>query len=51
MTMHDVVNQQLAQIESQVAAYQADINNLLPMLNNLQQQAQVLITWLANNPA
>jgi hypothetical protein len=51
MTIHDVVNAQLAQIEGQINAYQVDIQNLLPMLNNLQQQAQVLIAWLAANPA
>lgn len=51
MTMHDVVVAQLAQIEGQINAYNADISNLLPMLNNLQQQAQVLITWLQANPA
>ena len=51
MTMHDVVQCQLDTIQGQINAYQADINNLLPMLNNLQQQAQVLVTWLANNPA
>ena len=51
MTMHDVVMAQLAQIESQIAAYNADIQNLLPMLNTLQQQAQVYIQWLATNPA
>lgn len=50
MTMRDVVTEQLAQIESQINAYQADISNLLPMLNTLQQQAQVMITWLASNP-
>lgn len=48
--MHDVVTAQLAQVESQIAMYQADITNLLPMLNNLQQQAQAMITWLAANP-
>ncbi len=51
MTMHEVVQCLLAQIEGQVAAYNADINNTLTLLNTLQQQAQVLITWLANNPA
>lgn len=51
MTMHDVVTQQLASIESDIARYQADISNLLPMLSNLQQQAQVLIQWLSANPA
>lgn len=50
MTMHEVVAAQLAQIEAQINAYQADIANLLPMLNNLQQQAQVLIQWLVANP-
>jgi uncharacterized protein involved in exopolysaccharide biosynthesis len=50
MTIQQVLQQQLAQIESQIAAYNADINNLLPMLNNLQQEAQAIIQWLAANP-
>jgi len=51
MTIHEVLQQQLTQIESQIAAYSADINNLLPMLNALQQQAAAIITWLAANPS
>jgi hypothetical protein len=51
MTIHQVLTLQLEQIGSQIQAYQADINNLLPMINQLQQQQQVIITWLAHNPA
>jgi len=51
MTIHEVLVAQLQQIAGQIQAYQADINNLLPMLNQLQQQEQAIITWLASNPA
>jgi conjugal transfer/entry exclusion protein len=51
MTIHDVLQQQLEQIGGQIHAYQADINNLLPLLQNLQQQEAAIIQWLANNPA
>jgi NADH:ubiquinone oxidoreductase subunit E len=51
MTIHEVLTNQLQQIAGQIGAYQADINNLLPILNNLQQQEQAIVLWLANNPA
>lgn len=51
MTIHDVLQQQLNSITGQINAYQADINNLLPMLASLQLEQQAIVTWLANNPA
>lgn len=51
MTMHEVVVAQLNELNSQIAAYTADINNLLPMLSNAQQTAAVLTAWLVANPS
>lgn len=51
MTIQQVLTCQLDQISGQIAAYQADINNLLPMLSQLQQQQQAIITWLTANPS
>jgi len=42
---------QLTQIQQQIAAYQADIANLLTLMCTLQQQEQGVITWLSLNPA
>jgi hypothetical protein len=51
MTINEVMQQQLQQIQQQLGAYQADITNLLAMINSLNTQAQVITTWLAANPA
>lgn len=51
MSIQQVLTLQLDQINSQIAAYQADINNLLPMLAQLNQSQQVIVQWLASNPS
>jgi uncharacterized protein Smg (DUF494 family) len=50
MTAHDVMVDQLNQKQQQIGAYQADVANLLTMLNTLRQQEQALILWLSQNP-
>jgi hypothetical protein len=51
MTIHDVVLATFNANAQQITAYQADINNLLALLSNLQQQQAVMTTWLAANPS
>lgn len=51
MTIQEVLAQLLQQNQQQLAAYQADINNLLSMMDNLNCQNKEITTWLAANPA
>lgn len=51
MTIHDVLVQQQQTNAQQLQAYQADITNLLCLIDNLNDQQQVITAWLAANPA
>jgi len=50
MTIQQVLQQLLQNNQQQLAAYQADINNLLAMIANLNEQNVEIATWLAANP-
>lgn len=50
MTIQEVIAAQIAANQQQLAAYQADIQNILNLVNTLNTNTQVLITWLAANP-
>jgi hypothetical protein len=50
MTIQEVLQQLLQQNQGQLAAYQADITNLLVMIQNLNDQNTEITTWLAANP-
>lgn len=50
MTIQEVMQQQLSQINGQLAAYDADITNLLTLMTNLAEQRNVIVAWLAANP-
>lgn len=51
MTIHDVLVQQQQMNAQQLQAYQADICNLLAMIDDLNTKQQVITTWLSQNPA
>lgn len=51
MTIQDVVAAQVSTNTTQLAAYQADIANLLTLIGTLTEQQGVLQAWLAANPA
>ena len=51
MTIQQVLQTYLAQLQQQQAAYQADINNLINMLGANAQLITEINTWLAANPA
>ena len=50
MTIQQVLQQLLQNNQQQLAAYQADITNLLAMIQNLNDQNAEITTWLAANP-
>lgn len=51
MTMQEVAAAQIQTNMQQLAAYHADIANLLTMIGSLSEQQATLVTWLAANPA
>ena len=51
MTIQCVLQQLLQNNQQQLAAYQADITNLLVMIQNLNDQNMEITTWLNQNPA
>lgn len=51
MTIQDVVACQIQSNSQQITAYQADITNLLALIQNINEQQGVLVAWLAANPA
>ena len=51
ITMQQAMQAYLTQLNGQVQEYQANVNNLLAMLGDLQAQQQAVALWLAQNPA
>jgi len=50
MTIQQVLQQVLQNNQQQMAAYQADVTNLLALIQNLSEQTAEVVAWLAANP-
>jgi hypothetical protein len=50
MTIQQVLQQLLQNNQQQLAAYQADVTNLLVMIGQLNEANVEIQTWLAANP-
>jgi hypothetical protein len=50
MTIQEVLQQLLQNNQQQLAAYQADITNLLVMIQQLNEANAEVTAWLAANP-
>lgn len=51
ITMQQAMQAYLTQLNGQISEYQANVNNTLQILNDLQSSQQAVATWLAQNPA
>lgn len=49
-TIQDVMNKRLEDLNGQIAAYQADLNNILSLLETFQTEQKILSQWIATNP-
>lgn len=51
MTIHDLLVQQQQANAQQLQAYQADVVNILALIDDLNARQGVITAWLAANPA
>jgi len=50
MTIQDALQNYMSQLNSQILEYQANVTNIMAVLDQLQEQQKVVAQWLAANP-
>lgn len=51
MTIQDALQNYMTQLNQQILEYQANVTNIMAILDQLQEQQKAVAQWLAANPA